>query len=145
MQTSKRTAYYILSNVRFDADSRRGSQIRLRVVRLAVMDHDFEQQKQETFWVWDDIRKSNPDLPSEIDLDIQFIPSSSKSNGAVLKTALEEIGFEVVFYQDDPTVEAKMLCVEASAEAIWEQEQQASQIALSYGFKPDGWGFMSGS
>jgi hypothetical protein len=109
------------------------------------MDHDFERQKQETFWVWDDIRSRKPDLPSEIDLDIQFLPGSSASNKDLFKAALEEVGFEVVFYQDDPTVEAKMRCVEASAEAIWAHEERASQIAISHGFKPDGWGFLSGS
>lgn len=132
-------------DLRSDAVRGRSSQIRLRDVRLAAMDHDFERQKQETFWVWDDIRNRKPDLPSEIDLDIQFLPGSAASDESLFSAALEEVGFEVVFYQDDPTVEARIRCIEASAEAIWAHEKRASQIAISHGFKPDGWGFLSGS
>lgn len=136
--------FRLLTNVRFDADSGSSSQFRLRVIRIAAMHHDFKRQKQETYWVWDDIRNRNPGLPPEIDLDIQFLPSSSESDESLFKTALEEAGFEVVFYDDDPTVEARMPCVAASAEAIWTQEERATQIAILHGFKPDGWGFLSG-
>ncbi|MEM1379148.1 MAG: ribonuclease E inhibitor RraB [Pseudomonadota bacterium] len=107
------------------------------------MDHNFEKQKQETVWVWKDIKKRNPSLPPVIDLDIQFLPHSREANKLLFKEALENAGFVVIFYDEDETVEAKVAEVNASAAAIWDQEERATQIAISFGFKPDGWGFLS--
>lgn len=120
-----------------------GSQSQGMDVSPYVMKHDFNQQKQETVWVWEDICDRNSNLPAQIDLDIQFLPQSPASNKAHFKGALEEAGFVVECYEQ--TVEAKVAGVHASADAIWLHEERATKIALSHGFKPDGWGFLSNS
>lgn len=105
--------------------------------------HDFEKQKQETIWVWSDISNRNTDLPAKINLDIQFLKTSTNSNRENFKISLEGAGFSVAFYEEDETVEASVNMIDASVEAIWLHEERATKLALVHGFKPDGWGFFT--
>ena len=107
------------------------------------MTHDFEVQKQETFWVWSDISTRNPNLPDKINLDIQFLETSTNSDKDSFKASLEEAGFSVVFYEEDGTIEASVNMIDASAGAVWSHEKRATKLALIHGFKPDGWGFFT--
>jgi len=107
------------------------------------MVHDFEKQRQETIWVWSDIANRNPNLPAKINLDVQFLPVSGASDKDSFKANLEEVGFSVKFYEDGETVEASVSSIDASVDAVWLYEERATKLALSYGFKPDGWGFFT--
>jgi len=107
------------------------------------MTHDFEKQRQETIWVWSDITNRNPDLPEKINLDIHFLPISTNSNEDDFKASLEGVGFLVKFYEDNETVEASVSNIHASVDAVWLHEERATKLALSHGFKPDGWGFFT--
>ena len=104
--------------------------------------HDFEKQRQETAWVWQDLnaRKS---LPKRISLDIQFVPEGAVSFWDECEAALAAIGFEVSRYDDGSTLEASVGPIENTLERIWYFERSATECALNYGFKPDGWGFFS--
>ena len=106
--------------------------------------HDFDKQRRETLWVWEDIVSKNPDLAGRHILDLHFIPSSSKANWDEFEKALQETDYSTSRYDDESTLEAKTKPIELTAEVIWTHEKLTTEIALKYHFKPDGWGFLSG-
>ena len=105
------------------------------------MVHDFEKQRKETEWVWHDINAREP-IPDQIGLDIQFIDAYGSGDWRGFETALIFAGYSTNIYEDGNTLEAKLLRTEGSLDNIWHHEKRTTQLALHYGFQPDGWGFL---
>lgn len=106
------------------------------------MTHDFDQQLRDTEQAWHDIRSRHEALPTAITLDLQFVPGDSPQ-WEECKNALETAGYQVCFYDDGSTLEASIRQVPNMVEEIWRHERTTTEIALQFGFKPDGWGFLS--
>ena len=106
------------------------------------MSHDYEQQRNETLQVWRSI-SSRKALPDEIELDIQFVPGRD-ALWSDAEIALAAAGYRVVRYDDGSTLQATVGPIRNTAEEIWKHERATTELALRYGFKPDGWGFLSG-
>ena len=109
-----------------------------------LMAHDFQKQYQETLRVWVDLNQ-RLDLPDKINLDLQLIPNSPAADKSRLKVELEKAGYLVRFYEHDETVEAYINNIETDIDTIWLHEKRTSEIALSNGYEPDGWGFLDPS
>lgn len=105
--------------------------------------HDFEKQRKETELVWHDLNAREP-IPQQIDLDIQFIDANGSGNWSAFEEALISAGYGAHIYEDGSTLEAKLLRTDGSLGNIWHHEQRTTQLALHYGFQPDGWGFLRG-
>jgi len=106
------------------------------------MSHDYEQQRRDTLEVWRDIN-SRKAMPDEIELDIQFVPDGDPL-WSDLQVALAAAGYRVACYDDGRTLEASVGPIRNTPEEIWKHERATTELALKYGFKPDGWGFLSG-
>jgi hypothetical protein len=52
---------------------------------------------------------------------------------------LRSAGFQTRVDEDGETLEARIGPIEISANAIWTEEKRATEIALKFGFDPDGW------
>ncbi|GAB4372119.1 MAG: hypothetical protein Kow00114_33410 [Kiloniellaceae bacterium] len=104
-------------------------------------DHDWDRQREETAWVWNDLRSKGVDFERAYKLDLQFLPSNPTADRRVFAESLRALEYEVKFYRDDPTVEATSPAMVLTIESIWQHEQRTTEIALRCGFRPDGWGF----
>jgi hypothetical protein len=96
------------------------------------MDYDFDKQRNETLWVWRDL-STKKDLPKSATVDFQFVPILQAADWDLFETQLGVAGYRCERYSDGGT----------HADAIWEHESAATQIAIKCGFRPDGWGFWS--
>jgi len=105
------------------------------------MSHDYEQQRHDTFQAWRDI-SSRHAMPDEIELDIQFVPYGDPL-WSDAQTALAEAGYRVCRYDDGSTLQASVGPIKNTAQEIWKHDQATTELAIKYGFKPDGWGFLS--
>lgn len=104
------------------------------------MSHDYEQQRNDTLWAWHDL-SSRGTMPEEIDLDIQFLPAADPQWSDV-QMALAEAGYRISRYEDGCTLQASIGPIQNTPDEIWRHERACTEIALEYGFKPDGWGFL---
>ena len=107
------------------------------------MEHDFEKQKEETYWVWSDIQARNKAIPDRVNLDLHFLPIHNDKRSQTLKHELQELGYTVSFYEDGDTLQATIEAIENSANEFWLHEKRATEVALMHGYKPDGWGYMT--
>ncbi len=105
------------------------------------LSHDYEQQRNDTLQAWRDI-SSRHAVPDEIELDIQFVPHGEPL-WSDAEIALAAAGYRVVRYDDGSTLQATVGPVMNTPEEIWKHERATTELALKYGFKPDGWGFLS--
>ena len=105
------------------------------------MPHDFERQRKETEWAWNDINARAP-IPRLIDLDIQFVEDDGSGNWNDCEKALRLAGYKTNIYDDGSTLEVNVPSTDGQLENIWHHEERTTQIALRYGFRPDGWGFL---
>jgi hypothetical protein len=105
------------------------------------MDHDFEKQRNETLWVWNDL-STKKNLPKSATVDFQFVPSSPAADWDLFELQLRAAGYRCERYSDERTLEASIGPIDLSADAIWQREFAATQIAINCGFRPDGWGFL---
>jgi hypothetical protein len=106
------------------------------------MDHDFDNQRDETLRVWRDLSAKN-NLPKTAILDLQFVPASPAADWDFFEAQLTEAGYRCNRYDDGRTLEAFAGPIDLSADAIWNHELATTQIAVKCGFRPDGWGFFS--
>lgn len=112
----------------------------------AAEDWDWNAQKQDTEWVFRDLKGKNmATVGQRIDLDILFIPLEDDKGAVALVRALEGAGYRAEAWFDE---EEDEMVVEATAEdatfdldTIWFAEEKATRIALKHGYAPDGWGF----
>lgn len=107
-------------------------------------DHDWDHQYRETAWVWNDLQSKDIDFQQASRLDIQFVPASSTADIGGFTEALRAAGYDVKGYRNNPTIEATTSAMLLTLESIWQHERKATEIALRYGFRPDGWGFFEG-
>lgn len=104
------------------------------------MANNLEDQKRETFWVFDDLR-SKQKLPEMAIVDFQFVPVSSNVNLSGFINKISSLEYKTDHYEDDSTVEISTRPIVLSAERIWFHEKLFTEIGQKFGFAPDGWGF----
>ena len=97
------------------------------------MEHDFEKQRKETYWVWSDLQARMETQPTLINLNLHFVPIHNEKKSLQLKRELQQLGYAVSFYEDDNTLEAKIDLIENTAKEIWLHEKRTTQVALPYG------------
>tara|TARA_R110002096_G_scaffold193939_5_gene375872 strand:- start:224 stop:547 length:324 start_codon:yes stop_codon:yes gene_type:complete len=102
------------------------------------MTHDFKAQRAETFETFVEIGQID-DLPKTAVVNFLFLADETDAPFAACETALQTKGFATRRDEDGETLEARIGPMAISAETIWEQEQAATEIALKFGFDPDGW------
>ena len=103
--------------------------------------NNLEDQKWETFWVFDDLR-SKQELPEMAVVDFQFIPVSGDANLSGFINEINGLDYKVERYDDGITVQISTRPIALSAERIWFHEKLFTVIGQKYGFSPDGWGFL---
>ncbi len=108
-----------------------------------IMAHDFQEQRETTRWVWNDLSKKY-DLSKSRVLELQFVPEKSSADWDEFERRLKASGYRVDRYEDGSTMEASVGPIMLSFEAIWKHELSTSEIAIECGFRPDGWGFLNG-
>lgn len=106
-----------------------------------VLGHDFERQRSETAWVLDDLAAKS-DLPPVADFDFFLIPGARAQPADALIRALHAAGYAAVTNEDAGDVTVPVHGVTVSLNAIWAHERPITEIGLSLGYRPDGWGFM---
>lgn len=104
-------------------------------------DHDWDSQYQETAWVWNDLQSKGIDFRRAYKLDIQFVPDASTADIGSFREALRAAGYDIGVYDVRSTVEARTSAIVLTLASVWEHEKRSTEIALRYGFSPDGWGF----
>lgn len=106
---------------------------------------DFECQKARTAATYAMILRKSP-LKAEdpVPLDVQLDPGLPGADFDAVIAALEAGGLRVSRIEGEPEdwVEATAPDTPFTFEAIWEVERRVAEIALSHGFRPDGWGVM---
>lgn len=102
------------------------------------MTHDFKAQRAETFETFAEIGKI-ADLPKRAVVNYLFLADDLDAPFAACEKALKSKGFTTRQDEDGETLEARIGPVDINAEAIWDLEKQATEIALKHGFEPDGW------
>ncbi|MGF1593781.1 MAG: ribonuclease E inhibitor RraB [Kiloniellaceae bacterium] len=105
-------------------------------------DHDLDRQYRQTTWVWNDLRSKGVNFERTYKLDLHFIPTAPSADREGFAEALRAAGYEVRLYQGGPTIQATTPAMELTPESIWLHEHPTTVSALSYGFAPDGWGFL---
>jgi hypothetical protein len=102
------------------------------------MTHDYAAQRAETFETFDEIGKIE-DLPASAVVNFLFLPEEIDAPFAAAEKALRKAGFQTRVDEEDETLEARIGPIEISAATIWVEEKRATEIALAFGFDPDGW------
>jgi len=102
------------------------------------MTHDYRAQRAETFETFVEIGKID-DLPKQAVVNFLFLADDLDAPFAKAEKALQAKGFVTRRDDDGETLEARTGVMEISAEAIWAQEQGATEAVLPFGFEPDGW------
>ena len=102
------------------------------------MSHDYKAQQAETFETFDEIGKID-DLPKRAVVNFLFLAEEVEPPFAAAEKALTAAGFITRQDEDGETLEARTGEMEISAAAIWAAEKRATEIALKFGFDPDGW------
>lgn len=105
--------------------------------------HDYAAQRADTYAAFGDLT-GDQDLPDSADLDFFLIPADKTADWRALADALTlaEYVCEWVDASEDggPYLVATLPDQPVSAQSIWIAEELATQMALSHGFTPDGWG-----
>jgi hypothetical protein len=102
--------------------------------------NNLENQKRETFWVFDDLQ-SKQKLPEMAIVDFQFVPVTNTANWSGFVNEIKGMGYKSDRYEDGNTLEISTRPIALSAERIWFHEKKFTIIGHRYGFAPDGWGF----
>lgn len=106
------------------------------------MAHDYGAQRAETYAVFAGI-EAEADLPDMADIDYAFVPGENADWDAA-EAALADAGFDCARVPDEdgtPYLAAQLQGQPLTAMAIWLGEETATQLTLTHGFAPDGWGF----
>ena len=98
--------------------------------------HDFAGQRRETFETFRDMPKGTV-LPDVAEVDFLFFAEEEDADWSGLERALKAKGFRCS--RDGDLLVARWGPMEVMAEAIWEQERIATELALGFEFYPDGW------
>lgn len=101
------------------------------------MSHNYETQRRETFQTF---RQSKGiSLPKTAVVEYAFFIEELDASWNALERAFRLAGFKTRRLKDGETIIASIGPLPVTAEAIWEQERIATEIALKHDFYPDGW------
>ena len=105
-------------------------------------DWDFEEQRADTEMTVAELLEETALTPeSLITLDLEFVPETEEADTAAFVKALESFGYLASATDPEGRVDASVLDIPFTVEAIWLHEERTTKIALARGFVPDGWGF----
>lgn len=106
------------------------------------MSHDFDAQREETVWVWNDL-STRVTMPESATLQLQFVPTRTDADWGAFETGLSAAGYKSERYQDEDgeTLEASIGPIPLDVDTVWRHERATTTIAIECGFGPDGWGF----
>lgn len=106
------------------------------------MDPALEKQRDETYWVFNDIASKHP-IPEIAIVEFQMVPLNKGSDWDEFSIELQAQGFTIERHQHGPdkTLEIRTRPLSLSAEVIWQYEERLTKLAKKYGFTLDGWGF----
>lgn len=103
---------------------------------------DFDHQRAETDLTLAELgREAGLGAGDRITLDLAFVPAADDADASALAKALTSFGYLVGAPDDDGRIEASVLDIAFSADAVWLHEERTTRIALARGFESDGWGF----
>ncbi len=102
------------------------------------MSHNYEAQRRETFATFKQAGKGVK-LPATAVVDFIFFIEELDASWAALEKALRAKGFRTRRLGDDETLIASFGPMPVTADAIWDKERIATEIALHHDFYPDGW------
>ena len=103
------------------------------------MAHNYEAQRRETFDTFVQAAKDKVHLPKESVVEFLFLVEEADANWAGAEKALKAKGFRTERDMENDLLIAAYGPMPVTAEAIWEREKVATEIALSFDFYPDGW------
>lgn len=97
--------------------------------------HDYAAQKRETFGVF----KGAKGLPATAVIEYVFFVEELDADWSAFEAALKHEGFRTKRAGDDETLLAYAGPMPVTADAVWNAEKLATEIALRFDFYPDGW------
>ncbi|MEM6973584.1 MAG: hypothetical protein AAF577_12345 [Pseudomonadota bacterium] len=111
-------------------------------------DWDYEAQRADTAAVCLDLIAGTGLSGGElITLDLHFVVGGGAADRDGFIAAMQAAGYGGNAWTDPEsgveTIEASVPDTAFTVEAIWQHEERLTQIALSHGYRPDGWGFGS--
>ena len=102
------------------------------------MKHDFQGQRAATNATFKDMAKMTG-VPKHALVNFLFLADDTDGPFTACAAALTKAGFKGVIDTDEVTVEAQIGPIDVNADAIWVEEKRATEIAVKFGFEPDGW------
>ncbi|MEM9974055.1 MAG: hypothetical protein AAF771_07715 [Pseudomonadota bacterium] len=110
-----------------------------------MRDWDFESQQRDTAWVIDDVSKTQGiSIGAPITLEVQTVDGGQGSRAEYVAT-LETRQLKHSFFggdEDDPeTITVVFPDTLFELSSIWQRERLVTEVALQFGYVPDGWGF----
>lgn len=101
---------------------------------------DWELQQNQTAYTVAELIKENSKIDGvNIALDMEF-EAVEGADAATLEKALRTFGYGVIVSASG-AIQASISDIPFTFESIWTHEERTTKMALSRGFKPDGWGF----
>jgi len=101
---------------------------------------DWELQQNQTAYTVAELgEKAGLDGASVITLDLEFVPGEGADSEA-FKKALVTFGYQVSDGEGGG-IAASVAEIPFTFDAIWTHEERTTKMALSRGYRPDGWGF----
>jgi hypothetical protein len=101
------------------------------------MPHDYAAQRRDTFQTFRQAKGVS--LPKIAVVEFAFFIEELDASWPALERALRLAGFGTRRLKDGETLIASFGPMPVTAEAIWEREHAATEIALKHDFYPDGW------
>jgi hypothetical protein len=111
---------------------------------MSDADWDFAEQRADTEMTIAQVREeSGLTETALITLDLEFLPEDKDADADAFIKALATFGYLASAAEDDPDgrIDATVLDIPFTLEAIWLHEERTTKLALARGFIPDGWGF----
>ncbi|MES2666397.1 MAG: ribonuclease E inhibitor RraB [Pseudomonadota bacterium] len=101
------------------------------------MSHNYETQRRDTYASFKNTQGVK--LPKEAVVEFLFFIEELDANWKALEKALQAAGFRTRRLEDGVSLVASFGPMPVTPEAIWQQEREATSIALKHDFYPDGW------
>ena len=103
------------------------------------MSHNYDAQRRETFETFEQAAKDRVQLPKSSVVEFIFLLEETDAKWGAFEKALRTKGFTPRRDSDGMTMIAAYGPIPITAEAIWEQERIATEVAVGFDFYPDGW------
>ncbi len=78
------------------------------------MSHDFEAQRADTIWVWNDLVEKHGEMQPAV-LDLQFVPDGMNADLEAFERELTSLGYRCAQYSDDVERQSRPLSVLSSS------------------------------